>query len=287
MTDPTAAPDLLSTLPPLQRPPVLVTGGTGTLGKHVVRDLLTAHVPTRVFTRNAQPTTEDGPEVHVGDLRTGAGLAAAVTGVDAVIHCATSIRGQEVDIDGLERLCNALAAHSPAAHLVHVSIVGCWDSPLPYYRTKAEAETVVGQSGRLFTIVRATQFHDLVERICGAHLGPFGIGLRGLRFAPCDPQWVAARLVDIVLQGAPLQQTATGSIIELAGPEVLNARDLAVLTAHLNGRATPRQVPIPRVGRTLTALADGSNLPGEHAVRGGRTYAQWWTDEANSDDRGG
>lgn len=280
MSDPTAAPDLLSGLPVLARTPVLVTGGTGTLGRHVVDELLDAHVPARVLTRRFDAVTE--AQISVGDLRTGAGLRDGVEGVGAVIHCATSTRGRDVDVDGLERLCNALAAHNPSAHLVHVSIVGCWESPLPYYRVKAEAETVVGQSSRPFTVVRATQFHQFVERICGAHLGPFGIGMRGLRFAPCDPQWVAQRLVDVALEDPAVAQTADGSTLELAGPEILSARDLAVLTAHLSGRPTPRQIRVPRLSRALTALAEGSNLPGEHAVRGGRTYAQWWTDRTQS-----
>lgn len=274
MTDPTSAPDLPPGLPQLRRAPILVTGGTGTLGRSVVHELLSSDVPVRVLTRNADADT-GGAETYVGDLRTGSGLAESVHGVQAVIHCATSTRGHEVDIDGLERLCNALQDHNPAAHLVHVSIVGCWGSPLPYYRVKAEAETVVAQSGRPSTIVRATQFHEFVERICGARLGRFGVGLRGLRFAPCDTAWIAERLVDVALEGDP-----TGAILELAGPEVLSAHDLSVLTAHLRGLAAPRQLPIPQWGRTLSALGRGSNLPGEQALRGGRTYTQWWTDRA-------
>lgn len=273
MSDPTAAPDLLTGLSAVPRPPILVTGGTGTLGRAVVDELLLSDIPARVLSRRADP--DSAAQICVGDLRNGSGLTHAVQGVDAVIHCASSTSGTAVDIDGLERLCNALGEHNPAAHLVHVSIVGCWENPLPYYRVKAEAETVVGQSGRTATIVRATQFHPFVERICTAHLGPLGIGLRGLRFAPCDPVWVAGRLVDVALE-----ETPQGATIELAGPEVLSARDLSVLTAHLSGRPTPRQVRLPTVGKTLGAFSRGSNLPAAGALRGGRTYAQWWTDRA-------
>lgn len=273
MTDPTAAPDLLTGLTAIPRQPVLVTGGTGTLGRAVVDELLVSDVPARVLSRRADP--DSSAQILVGDLRNGSGLTDAVCGVSAVIHCATSTSGTAVDIDGLERLCNALAEHNPTAHLVHVSIVGCWDNPMPYYRVKAEAETVVGQSRRPSTIVRATQFHPFVERICTAHLGPLGVGLRGLRFAPCDPVWVAGRLVDIALGDSP-----TGEVIELAGPEVLSARDVSVLTAHLSGQAARRQVRIPTIGRTLGAFSRGSNLPSAAALRGGRTYAQWWTDRA-------
>lgn len=275
MSDPTAAPDLLSGLPYLQRSPVLVTGGTGTLGRAVVGELLRSGVPARILTRSADCAM--AARVCVGDLRSGVGLAAAVDGVHAVVHCATSTRGSAVDVDGLERLCNALAAHAPTAHLIHVSIVGCWEIPLPYYRVKAEAETVVGESGRPFTIVRATQFHHFVERVCGARLGPLGIGVRDLRFAPCDPEWVAEQLVDLALEDTPAAGT-----VELAGPDTFTARDLTVLTAHLAGREAPRQLRIPPIGRTLTALGDGANLPGRSARRGGRSYPQWWADREQS-----
>lgn len=278
MTDPAAAPHLLTGLSAVPRPPILVTGGTGTLGRVVVGELLLSDVPARILSRRADP---DSPaQICVGDLRNGSGLSDAVRGVSAVIHCATSTSGTAVDIDGLERLCNALAQHNPSAHLVHVSIVGCWDNPMPYYRVKAEAETVVGQSDRPATIVRATQFHPFVERICGAHLGPLGVGLRGLQFAPCDPVWVAGQLVDVALGGTSLRDIPSGDAIELAGPEVLSARDLSVLTAHLSGRPAPRQVRIPTIGRTLGAFSRGSNLPSAGALRGGRTYAQWWIDRA-------
>lgn len=280
MTDPTAAPNLLTGLSAVPRPPILVTGGTGTLGSAVVNELLLSDVPARILSRRADQDAT--APVYVGDLRDGSGLSDAVRGVSAVIHCATSTSGTAVDIDGLERLCNVLAEHNPSAHLVHVSIVGCWDNPMPYYRVKAEAETVVGQSKRPSTIVRATQFHPFVERICGVRLGRLGVGLRGLRFAPCDPVWVAGQLVDVALDDAASGDRPSGDAIELAGPEVFSARDLSVLTAHLSGRAAPRQVHIPTVGGTLGAFSRGSNLPSEDALRGGRTYTQWWTDRATS-----
>ncbi len=277
MTDPTAAPEAISAMPHLGRRPVLVTGGTGTLGRDVVRELLDSQVPAVVLTRHPDADVLAGlpAEVRMGDLRTGAGLAQAVDGVHAVIHCATSVRGTDVDIDGLERLCNALSVTNPGAHLVQMSVLGCWDSPLPYHRVKAETETVVGQSGRPYTIVRATQFHQFVERVCTLGVGPLGVGVRDLRFAPCDTRWVARRLVDVAVEGEP-----EGRAVDLAGPEVLSARDISVLTAHLRGRSAPLRVPLPRVGRTMQALTRGVNLPGPSAVRGGRTYAQWWTDRS-------
>lgn len=266
-TDP---PQLISGLPGLVRQPVLVTGGTGTIGSQVVQELLRSGVPATVLTRSAGSAPAGSHEVE-GDLTTGAGLVEAVESVQAVIHCASDAKHtQHVDIDGTRRLCAALAEHNPQARLVHVSIVGCWDNPLPYYRAKAASETAVTDSGRPHAIARATQVHELVRRIVGSQLGGFGLGMRGLRFAPVDSAWLAGRLVDLALE-----ENLTTGVTEYAGPEILSARELAVLTAHVEGRRTPRLVRLPAVGNTMRRFADGSNLPGPGVVRGGPTYAQW------------
>lgn len=266
-TDP---PQFISGLPGLAREPVLVTGGTGTIGSQVVRELLRSGVPATVFTRSAGRAAAGSREVE-GDLTTGAGLAEAVEGVQAVIHCASDAKHtQDVDIDGTRRLCAVLAERNPRARLVHVSIVGCWDNPFPYYRAKAAAETVVTDSDRPQVIARATQVHELVRRLVGGQVGGFGLGMRGLRFAPVDSAWLATQLVDLALE----EKLASG-VVEYAGPEILAARELAVLTAHVEGRRTPHVVRLPAVGSTMRRFAEGSNLPGPDAIRGGATYAQW------------
>jgi len=249
---------------------VFVTGGTGTIGSHVVRELLRSGVPATVLTRSKGRAAPGAREIE-GDLATGSGLPAAVELVQAVIHCASDAKSsQEVDIDGTRRLCATLAEHNPQARLIHVSIVGCWDNPLPYYRAKAAAETVVTDARRPHAIVRATQIHELVHRLVGSQFGGVGIGMRGLRFAPVDSAWLATQLVDLALD----ENLPTG-VTEYAGPEILSARELAVLTAHVEGRRTPHVLRLPAVGSTMRRFAEGSNLPGPDAIRGGATYGQW------------
>ncbi len=277
MSDATLPPPLPDGLPTLGRLPVLVTGGTGTLGREVVAELVRSQIPVRLLSRSAGPA-DSGVTRVVGDLRTGDGLAEALDGVQAVIHCATDGRHpEEVDVDGTRRLTLALLEKddADAARLVHVSIVGCWDNPLPYYRAKARAETVVVESGVPHTIVRATQFHSLVESLCAPRAG-FGLSAKQLRFAPVDPAWVAKTLVDVALA-----DTVTPGPLELAGPEVLTATDIARLTAHVRGAKLRRTFELPAVGGVLKAFSRGSNLPGPSARRGGSTYAQWLA--ANAD----
>ncbi|TWE12133.1 SDR family oxidoreductase [Rudaeicoccus suwonensis] len=276
MARPTDPPPLIPGLPGLTRMPVLVTGGTGTIGSQVVTELLESEVPARVLTRLPRPGSP-GEQVE-GDLAAGFGLAGAVEGVQAVIHCATNpAQGQQVDVDGTRLLCDALARHNPEAQLIHVSIVGCWDNPLPYYRIKCESETVVTTSGRPHTIARATQVHEFVARLVGARLGGLALGVRDLRFASCDSRWLAKGLVDLALD-----EHVSPDPVEFAGPEVMSVRDLSALTAHVRGKRAPRMYHLPTIGGVLRGLADGSNLPGPGAIRGGRTYAEWLATEGNS-----
>lgn len=160
---------------------VLVTGGTGTLGRAVVQRLLDAapagarltdgRPAVRVLSRRSRSAADDRPyDWATGDLRSGEGIDAAVTGADVVIHCATTLgRG---DVEATRRLTDAVARQPDGSpHLVHISIVGIDRIPLGYYRAKLEAERIIESSQVPWTILRATQFHDLIARIASAQRG--------------------------------------------------------------------------------------------------------------------
>src|SRR5919107_3881703 len=145
--------------------PILVTGGTGTLGRLVVPRLRAAGREVRVLSRRRQELGE-GIEVVTGDLATGEGIDAAVTGAGVVVHCAGSRKGDEVKARQLVR------AASPAGvrHLVYISVVGADKLPVTsavdralfgYFAAKRAAEQVLADSGVPWTTLPATQFHDL------------------------------------------------------------------------------------------------------------------------------
>jgi len=143
---------------------VLVTGGTGALGRQVVKRLLdTGHRARILSRRQAEGTTGDWVQ---GDLVTGAGLELAVKDVDAIVHAASdplSPRKYEAtDVLGTRRLL-AMAREAGVRHVVYISIVGMEGIAYPYYRSKLAAEEVMRENIVPWSILRATQFHTLMD----------------------------------------------------------------------------------------------------------------------------
>ena len=98
---------------------ILVTGGTGTLGRHVVPRLRDAGRRVRVLSRSTHEAA-DGIEYVTGDLATGEGIESAVDGAAIIVHCAGSAKGDEDKARSLVRA----ASRAGAPHLVFISVVG-------------------------------------------------------------------------------------------------------------------------------------------------------------------
>jgi uncharacterized protein YbjT (DUF2867 family) len=228
---------------------VLVTGGTGTLGRVLVARLREqGHVP-RVLSRCP------GPGRWTGDLETGAGVTDALRGVDAVVHAA-SRPGH--DVAQARTLLEAVRA-AGVPHLVFVSIVGVDRMPLGYYRDKVRVEQMIADAGVPWTVQRATQFHDLLATLLGVvGRSPVLPVLAGARFQPVDVRDVAGRLATVVL-GPP-----AGRAPDLGGPQVRSMADLARAWATATGRRRAI-LPVSLPGRLARAVLEGGLLAPEHA----------------------
>ncbi|RAG84111.1 NmrA family transcriptional regulator [Streptacidiphilus pinicola] len=241
---------------------IVVTGGTGVLGRAVVRRLLGDGHPVRVVSRRSRP--EAGVEAYewaTADLRSGTGAVAAVRGARAVVHCATGFgRGQE------EAIARALVAavreageDGTAPHLVYVSIVGVDRIPFGYYKAKLAAERVFEESGLPYTIQRATQFHDLLRTLFAVGAKSPLVPVPALRFQPVDVRDVAARLAELAVA-----EPVFGRAPDIGGPRVRDARELARVYLAETGRARRPLLPIAVPGRVFGAFRAGGNLvPGE------------------------
>jgi uncharacterized protein YbjT (DUF2867 family) len=249
--------------------PILVTGGTGTLGRLVVPRLVDAGCHVRVLSRGRHEDVA-GVEHVTGDLATGDGVEAAVAGAEIVVHLAGGAKG-----DG-DKARHLVRAASPAGvrHVVYISVVGADRVPqvgridramFGYFGSKLDAERVVAGSGLPWTTLRAAQFHELMAMVARqmAKLPVIPVPA-GFRFQPIDGGEVAGRLVELAL-GAP-----AGLVPEVAGPRVYGARELLGSYLRAHGKRRP-MVPVRLPGKAARAYRDGANLAPGGAV-GRRTW---------------
>ncbi len=241
---------------------ILVTGGTGTLGRVVVEYLLAGGAEVRVLSRRPRSEGSAASSWAIGDLRKGHGIEAAVAGTDVIIHCAS----QRGDIESARHLINA--ARAANAHVVYISIVGVDQVPLGYYKAKLGVEQLLEGSGLPWTILRTTQFHNLIVSGCDAlaRLPVMAVPAR-MQFQPIEVREVAARLVELAA-GAPAAR-----VPDMGGPQALTFTDLA--RSYLDARRRRRAVvPIRIPGATAAAFRRGDHLALGHAVGQG-TFGQF------------
>jgi uncharacterized protein YbjT (DUF2867 family) len=241
---------------------ILVTGGTGGLGRPTVAALRAAGHDVRALSRRP------GPGRVVGDLSKGTGLQAAVGPVEVVVHCATNRRK---DSPATRNLLDA-AKSEGVAHLVFISIVGVDDIPYGYYRDKVECERMIAGSGIPFTILRATQFHDFVAMFLRPQRRLPWITVLDVEAQPIAVEEVADRLAELAV-AAP-----AGRVADIGGPERLHLRVLADQwqTAH----DAKKKIRMLRLGgKTIRAFQAGHHmtaLPGY----GTETFAEFAAREA-------
>ena len=202
----------------------------------------------------------DGSPVrwHRGDLLEGTGIDGAVDGVDVIVNCATQPT-RDKDVTSMQNLTSAVR-RAGTGHLVHVSIVGIDRIPLPYYQTKLRVEKVLEASGVGHTVLRATQFHDLINTSFSIQrYSPVLWALRDVRFQPIDTRDVAGRLVELI------DAEPAGRVPDIGGPTVHTHAELAriYLSAH-GGRRKVVSVPVP--GRIVAGFRMGANLAPENPV---------------------
>ena len=221
---------------------ILVTGGTGALGRDVVDQLRRDGHRVRILSRKPGA----GEDWVQGDLATGAGLELAVKGIEAIVHAGSAtvqpLKYQATDVLGTRRLL-AMAREAGVGHVVYVSIVGMEGVAFPYYKAKLAAEAVVRENIVPWSILRATQFHTLME-----------IFLRGFsklprvvmvpyrwQFQPVDTTDVASRLVEVVTS------PPAGFLPDFGGPEVRDFKSIAdswLRARRLNKRTVNLMLPL-------------------------------------------
>ncbi|WP_411101479.1 SDR family oxidoreductase [Streptomyces sp. cmx-4-9] len=241
--------------------PILVTGGTGNLGKHVVPLLRAAGRDVRIVARTPRENTP-GIEYFSVDLMNGDGLDTALKGIDTVLHLAGGTKGD----DKVTQNVVDAAKRAGVKHLVYISVIGADTMPLGWFKTQLDAENAVTGSGIPWTMLRAAQFHDIVlmmgEKMAKMPIVP---APGGLQFQPVDSREVAARLVELTL-GQP-----AGRVADIAGPKVYPLGDLLRSYLAATGKRRPL-LPIRMPGKAGKAYRAGDNLALTGTQVGTRTW---------------
>jgi uncharacterized protein YbjT (DUF2867 family) len=251
----------------------LVTGGAHGLGAEVVRALQTRGEYPRILSRRLFTGASDDIEWVVGDLRNGAGLTEALAGVSTVIHCASSAREPAfaTEIQGAQNLSER-AREAGVAHLIYISIVGVDRSEYPYYVAKREAERIFSTGATPWSILRATQFHDLVYALLrDQDTGAIPLRVKpNMRFQSVAREEVAMRLIELA-DAAP-----AGYAPPMSGPELLTIEEMARAYLATLGRVNAVDT-LPMNGKPLSPFQTGVNLVphATFATRGRQTWVEY------------
>lgn len=249
---------------------IAVIGGTGMVGAEVVRQLAADGHQVRILSRRPPGAAPSGSSHHPIDLRSREGLDAALRGVDTVIDVANERKSaRKILVDGTEdllRRCEALKVR----HYVGISIIGCEKVGMDYYVAKTAQEKVIRSAPVGWSLVRATQFHELIDFLFTT--------TAKFRFSPVASvpvQPVAATVVARELARLAIADPR-GEVKEIAGPRVETLRDLSRTWRATRGRrALPLPVWLP--GKTGKALRGGALTEPSAAVPG-FGFADWLAD---------
>ena len=239
---------------------IAVAGGTGLVGRLVVEEVRRAGATPVVVARSAGV-----------DLTTGAGLDAALDGVDAVVDVSNvTTLGARRSVAFFEAATGHLLAAGERAgvrHHVALSIVGCDRVDLGYYRGKRRQEELVAAGPVPWTVLRATQFHEFAGQLVDRSPAPLAMAPRML-CQPVAAAEVAAALVATAL-GAP-----RGLAPDLGGPAP--ERMDRLVRRELRRRGAHRLVvPLPMAGAAGRQVREGGLLPGPGATLGTQTFDAW------------
>lgn len=242
---------------------ILIVGGTGNLGKQLVKLLLARGEKIRVMTREpsrAQMLLDAGAEVVHGDLRDAQSLAKATLGARVVISSTHALLGARsnssrlVDDTGQHKLIHA-AEDNGVEQFLFVSAMGASaHHAIDFWRTKARIEQFLRSRQLRFTIVRPSAFmqvhaYDLIGKavVTGKQVVVLGPGTQ-------LKNYVAERDVAELLVRAIDTTAMDGETIEIGGPENLSANQVVEIFERSCGR-TARVVHLPMmVPRVLSEL---------------------------------
>ena len=240
---------------------ILVTGGTGNLGKWVIEHLLEKNYDVSILSTREKLSLANNVALFKGDLAKNIGLAPASDEAEIVIHCASNPRSFEhTDIEGTRNLLRSINRER-TQHFVYISIVGVDKSDYPYYKAKYAVEKMTADSGIPYTILRTTQFHGFILSFIKSFVKDApGREIKipvGMKFQSVDIREVDKKLVGCL-------DKAEGLLPDFGGSEVLNFEEM--VQNYLDIVASKSLLSPTNIGAELYELfRSGVNLCPENA----------------------
>ncbi|GAB3914984.1 SDR family oxidoreductase [Mucilaginibacter boryungensis] len=254
---------------------ILITGGTGTLGREIIKQLSYPGQQITVITTQEDPGLPKEVNIVKGDLSHSQSIQDAVTNADIVIHCASNpLNAQIVDIDGTWNLLASINKEK-LKHFIYISIAGIDKSDFPYYKVKYNVEQLVAEANVPFTILRATQFYEFV---LNRMIKPYDTGKSltipaGLKFQAIDISEVAGKIAGL-MESTPKNETIT-----IGGPAVQTIEEMA--QAYLDVQNRKDELKTEQLsGARFDMLRSGINVCPENAF-GTKTWQQFLNKHAN------
>lgn len=234
---------------------VMVTGATGFVGRHVLRELVTkGHMPVCLvrdrnrFLEQAAELGKDRYEAVGGDLFDDQALAQSLAGADACVHIVGIIferpllcqTFERIHVEGTRRVVEACKA-AGVKRIVHMSALGTRpNAASAYHQSKWRAEGIVKDSGLDWTIFRPSIIHGpdgefmrLMKSFVSETVVPaFGIFPAPMPVIPYfgdgqhKLQPVSVRDVAECFVSALSKPGTVGKIYELGGPEAMSWKEL-------------------------------------------------------------
>lgn len=238
-------------------PVILVTGGTGFVGSHLVGQLVEQGYPVRVMVRNlttAKKILPDGVELVKGDITDVASLKKACHKIDSIVHLVAIIREkngltfEKVNVEGTLNLVIA-AEQAGVGRFIHLSVLGALDDVrYRYIYSKWLGEEAVRQSGLNWTIIRPSivygpgfNFFSRLQQSIKLCPPPFVLvpGGGSTLFQPIAVADLVKCMVTVLKAAA-----MAGQVYEIGGPEHLSFNQM--LDALLKVRRKRRvKIKIP------------------------------------------
>ncbi|WP_229378078.1 SDR family oxidoreductase [Streptomyces sp. VRA16 Mangrove soil] len=236
---------------------VLVTGATGAVGRHLVRELLDSGAEVRALTRDAERARSvlpDGAEPVVGDLADADTLARALKGADRAYVM--------LDADAGAAFADAASRAAGLRHVVLLSASAAADPGYdnPMFRKHVRGEQHLRASGVPTTFLRPGAFHTLALHWVPAVRGDgvVRVVFPHLSVALIDPRDIAD-VAAVALRG-DVERWA-GRELLLSGPQLLDMRDRARIIAETVGRP----LRVEQVPEEAWVRAASAHLPEPYA----------------------